>query len=46
MISDIERARPNNGMMMNRNRNYNKITVGNMSGRTPYQCGVSTAIEG
>ena len=46
MVSDIERARPNNGMLVSRDRKYSGMTAGNTSGRVPHQCGISLAIEG
>ena len=32
-------------MLVSRDRNCSKMTAGNISGRTPHQCGISTAIE-
>ena len=46
MISDVEKTRPKNGMLVSRDRNCKRMTAGNISGHTPHQCGVSTAIEG
>ena len=46
MVLDVERARPNNRMLISKNWNCNKITAGNMSGRVPYQYGILIAIEG
>ena len=46
MISDIEKARPNRGILVSRDQNCSKMMAGNMSGRAPHQCGISTAIEG
>ena len=45
MVSDVEKARPNNRMLVGKNWNGSRMTVGNMSGRAFYQCGVLTAIE-
>ena len=45
MVSDVERARPINGIFISRDENYSGITAGNTSGRALHQCGVSTAIE-
>ena len=45
MISDVEKARPNNGMLVSRDRNCSGIMAGNTSGRALHQCGVSTTIE-
>ena len=46
MVSDVEKARPNNRILVSRDRNCNGMTAGNMSGHAPHQCGVSIAIEG
>ena len=45
MILDIEKARSNNRMLVNRDRNCSEMTAGNKSGRTLYQYGILTAIE-
>ena len=45
MVSDMEKARPNNEILVSRDQNCNKIIAGNTSGRIPYQCGISTAIK-
>ena len=45
MVSDMEKTRPNNGMLVSKDRNCSGIIAGNTSGRTPYQCDVSTLIE-
>ena len=45
MISDMERARPNNRILVSRNRNCSRMTAGNTSGYAPHQYDVSTAIE-
>ena len=46
MVSDMERVRPNNGMLVSRDWNCSGMTAGNTSGRAPHQCGISTAIKG
>ena len=46
MVSDVEKARPNNRMLVSGDRNYSGMTAGNTSGRAPHQCGVLTAIKG
>ena len=45
MVLDIERARPNNGILVSRNRNCSGMTAGNMSGHALHQSGVSTVIK-
>ena len=45
MVSDVEKTRPNNGMLVTRDWNCNGMTAGNTSGHTPYQCGVLTTIK-
>ena len=36
MVSDINKARLNNGMLVSKDRNCSKITAGNTSERTPH----------
>ena len=45
MVSDVEKTRPNNGMLVSKDRNSSEMMAGNTSGRTPYQCGILIAIE-
>ena len=45
MVLDIERARLNNGMLVNRDLNCSRMIAGNTSGRALYQCNISTVIE-
>ena len=46
MVLDVEKARPNNGMLVNRDQNCSGMTAGNTSGRAPHQCNVLIAIKG
>ena len=46
MISDVEKARPSNEILVNRDQNCSGMTVNNTSRRAAHQCGVSTVIEG
>ena len=45
MVADVERVRPNNGILVSRDWNCSGMMAGNMSGRAHYQCSVSIAIE-
>ena len=45
MVSDVERVRSNNEILVNRDWNCSGMTADNTSERTFLQCGVSTAIE-
>ena len=42
----MEKARPNNKMLVSKDRNCSKITASNTSRCTPHQCGILIAIEG
>ena len=46
MGSDVKKARPNNEMLVSRDRNCSGMMAGNTSGCAPPQCDVSIAIEG
>ena len=46
MVSDMERARPNNKILVSKDWNCSEMTVGNISRRTLHQYGISTTIEG
>ena len=46
MVSDIEKAKPNNGMLVSKDRNWSGMMADNTSRRASHQCGVSTSIEG
>ena len=45
MILDVEKARLNNGILMSKDRNCNKMKACNISGDGSYQCNISTKIE-
>ena len=45
MVLNVEKARPNNGILINRDRNCSGMTASNTSGYTPYQCSILTIIE-
>ena len=45
MVSNVEKARPNNEMLVSKDQNCNEMTVGNTSGRISHQYGVSTVIK-
>ena len=40
MVSDMEKARPNNRILVSRDRNCSGIIVNNISGHVSHQCGV------
>ena len=46
MVSDVEKARLNNEILVNKDRNCSKMTADKTSGCTSHQCGVSIAIKG
>ena len=45
MVSDVEKVRPSNGILVSRDQNCSRITDGNTNGHVPYQYGISTAIK-
>ena len=45
MVSDIEKARPNNEILVSKNENFSKMMADNTSKHTFHQCGVLTTIE-
>ena len=40
MISDVEKLRPNNGMLVSRDQNYSRIMASNTSKRVSHQCDI------
>ena len=45
MVSDVEKTRPNYGILVSRDRNCSRMTVGNISKHALHKCGISNAIE-
>ena len=45
MVSDIEKVKPNNEMLVGRNWNCNEMTAGNTSGCALHQSDILIAIE-
>ena len=41
MVLNVEKARPNNGMLVSRDQNCNEMTAGNTSGCVSHQYNVS-----
>ena len=46
MVSDVDKARLNNKMLMSRDQNCSRMMANNTSGCAYYQCCISTAIAG
>ena len=45
MVLDVERARFNNKILVNKDQNCSKMTIGNTNKRAFYQYSISTTIK-